>query len=82
MGEAIADALGRAPAGTLVLHVDGAFHSDFGLGTAERLRRRRPGARTIVLSAVPVADPAQADPAAHTGKADFLLFTRVVPAPR
>lgn len=79
MGEAIAEALSRAPAGTTVLHVDGAFHSDFGLGTAERLRWRRPDAKTVVLSAIPLADPMAADPAAHAGKADYLLFTKVVP---
>ena len=40
MGEAIADAWKKAPKGAIVFQVDGAFHSDFGLGTAERARRR------------------------------------------
>ncbi|MBA3641782.1 MAG: ChaN family lipoprotein, partial [Acidobacteria bacterium] len=31
-----------------VIHYNGAFHSDFGLGTAERVRRRLPGKRTVV----------------------------------
>jgi hypothetical protein len=33
----------------------------------------------VVLSAIPLADPMAADPAAHAGKADYLLFTKVVP---
>ena len=51
MGEAIADAFTRAPKGTVVFQVDGAFHSDFGLGTAERARRRLPKASSVVITA-------------------------------
>lgn len=76
MAEAIAEALGRGGRGTLVLHVNGAFHSDEGLGTAERVRRRAPGAKVVVLSAVPVPDPLTADGAAHRGKGDFILLAR------
>jgi uncharacterized iron-regulated protein len=79
MGEAIAEAWLRAPAGTVVFHVDGAFHSDYGLGTAERARRRAPKATSVVLSAIPVADLTKPDIAPHADKADYLLFTR---APR
>ncbi|MFO0093102.1 MAG: ChaN family lipoprotein [Gemmatimonadaceae bacterium] len=76
MGEAIAEAWRRAPAGTVVFHVDGAFHSDYGLGTAERARRRAPKAASVVLSAIPVPDLSRPDIAPHTDKADYLLFTR------
>jgi len=79
MGEAIAEAFTRAPKGTVVFQVDGAFHSDFGLGTAERAKRRLPNARSVVITAVPVADLAKADADAHVAKADYVLFTR---APR
>lgn len=76
MGEAIADAWKAAPKGTLVYHVDGAFHSDYGLGTVERAKRRAPSASSIILTAIPVADLAKADPAEHREKADYVLFTR------
>ena len=49
MGEAIAEAMTRWP-GQLVYQVDGAFHSDGGMGTAERVRRRLPNAKTVVLT--------------------------------
>lgn len=76
MGEAVADAWLRAPAGTVVFHVDGAFHSDYGLGTAERARRRAPKAKSAVLSAIPVPNLANPDIAPHADKADYLLFVR------
>lgn len=76
MGEAIADAFARAPKGSVIFHVDGAFHSDFGLGTAERARRRAPKASSIVLSAVPVPDLSKANGGEHAAKADYVLFTR------
>ena len=76
MGEAVADAWLRSPAGTVVFHVDGAFHSDYGLGTAERARRRAPKAKSAVLSAIPVPDLTNPDIAPHADKADFLLFVR------
>ena len=40
----------------LVVHFNGAFHSDFGLGTAERVRRRLAGRRVAVVSVLPVTD--------------------------
>jgi len=78
MGEAVAAAHLRNR-GTPVLHVDGAFHSDFGLGTVERTKRRVPDARVVVLTAVPVADPSAADVSDHTDRADYILFTRASP---
>ncbi len=76
MGEAIVDAWRAAPKGAIVLQVDGAFHSDGGLGTAERVRRRAPGAKTVVLSAVPIVDLSKANGAEHAAKGDYVLFTR------
>ena len=40
----------------IVVHVTGAFHSDYGQGTAARVKRRLPGKRVVVLSMKPVAD--------------------------
>ncbi len=76
MGEAVANALPLAGRNGVVLQVDGAFHSDFGLGTAERTRRRAPSARTLVLTAVPVAELKSANGAEHATRGDFVLFTR------
>lgn len=57
------------------------FHSDFRLGTVERLARREPSLRVAVVALVPVRDPAAADPAEHAGRAGWIVFTRRPPAP-
>jgi uncharacterized iron-regulated protein len=64
----------------LVVHVNGAFHSDFGQGTAERVRRRLNGRRVAVVSVLPVKDldvlaPAREDLA----RADYLVYTVAEP---
>ncbi|MGQ0647020.1 MAG: ChaN family lipoprotein [Gemmatimonadaceae bacterium] len=76
MGEALVAAWRRAGHGAIVVHYNGAFHSDFGLGTAERARRRASAARTLIISAVPLAslDTIPLDP--HRARADFVLFTK------
>lgn len=79
MAESIIAARAKAP-GAIVLHVDGAFHSDFGLGTAARVTRRDPGVRTVVLTAIPVDDPATAGPADHAARGDYVIVTRKPPA--
>src|SRR5262245_4082109 len=54
MAESIVSAFEKqAGPGTLV-HFNGSFHSDFGEGTAERVRRRLPGRRVAVISILPV----------------------------
>jgi uncharacterized iron-regulated protein len=75
MAESIANAMTRWP-GRLVFQVDGAFHSDAGLGTAARVTRRMPTAKSVVLTGVPIADLSKADPKADMARADYLLFTR------
>jgi uncharacterized iron-regulated protein len=64
--------------GWLVVHYNGGFHSDYRLGTAERLAQRLPDARIAVVAVVPVPDVAAADPAQHAGRGDYVVF---VPAP-
>jgi uncharacterized iron-regulated protein len=76
MGEAIADAFTRAPKGSVAFHVDGAFHSDYGLGTVERAKRRVAKASSVVITAVPVPDLAKPNTDAHAAKADYVVFTR------
>lgn len=80
MAESIVQALDRAGRGAVLLHLDGAFHSDFGLGTAERVRRRRPTLRTVVISAVPVDDPAASNLADYAERGDLVILVRKPPA--
>jgi uncharacterized iron-regulated protein len=81
MGESIASAFTGAPARALVVHVNGAFHSDYGLGTAERVKRRLPGKRVVVVSFVPVRDLDGVDGKPQRTLADFIVFT-LAPPPR
>lgn len=75
MAESIAGAL-TGSAGRLVIHYNGAFHSDFGLGTVSRVDRRVPGLRRMIVTAVPVADPSLGSVESHRGRADYVIFTR------
>jgi uncharacterized iron-regulated protein len=76
MGESVAEAFHKTPGRVTIVHVNGAFHSDFGLGAAESARRRMPGRRIAVVSVLPVADIDAAKPAGDDLKrADYLLYT-------
>jgi uncharacterized iron-regulated protein len=57
----------RLRPGTLVLHLNGAFHSDHRLGIVPRLLRRAPGARVLVVSLV--REPSD------TAPGDFTIIT-------
>jgi len=78
MAESIAQAL-TAAAGTnkaMVVHYNGAFHTDYGQGTAERVRRRLPGKRVVVLSILPVDNLDRLSPDADAKKlAEFVVYT-------
>jgi uncharacterized iron-regulated protein len=78
MGESVARALASAGPNAIVVHFDGSFHSDYGLGTAARARRRAPVASRVIITAVPVADPANAVVGSIGDKADYIVFTRQV----
>lgn len=74
MAESIARA--RATSGALVVHVNGAFHSDFGDGVPDRVRRRLPQARLAVISILPVDDLDAVAPTADDRKrADYVVYT-------
>jgi uncharacterized iron-regulated protein len=77
MAESVVRAVAaRAGKGGPVVHVTGAFHSDFGAGTAERTRRRLAGQKVKVISMLPVADLDAVAPAGDDLKrADFLVYT-------
>jgi uncharacterized iron-regulated protein len=79
--ETMAESIARARdvwRGWMVVHYNGAFHTDYRLGTAERLARRLPGARIAVVSIVPVPDPAVVQAAEFADRGDYVVF---VPAP-
>lgn len=76
MAESIATAVERLNRPGAIVHFNGAFHSDFTLGTAERARRRLAGRRVAVVSILPVSDLDALAPAAEELKrADFLVYT-------
>jgi uncharacterized iron-regulated protein len=73
MGESIAAA--RAEHNTLVIHANGAFHSDYRLGTVDRVRRRAPRDKIVTISFVPVEDLDAAEGRSRRKQADFIVFT-------
>ncbi len=79
MAESIARAHAAGAAGgkrPLVVHFNGAFHSDYGLGTAERVKRRLPGKRIVVISVLPVEDLDALAPSGDDRKrAAYLVYT-------
>ena len=83
MAEAIATAVQRRASPGPVVHYNGAFHSDFRLGTAARVIRRLPAKRVVVITVLPVADLDAAAPADEDlRRADYLVFTAGAPASR
>ena len=79
MAESIVAARERAAAGAIIVHYDGAFHSDYRQGTVSRVQRRAPNLKLAVITAVPVLDPVAATLADHAGRADFIIFTKRIP---
>lgn len=75
MAESLAAVAGSNDTGPLVIHFNGAFHSDFGEGTAARLKRRLPDARVMVISGVPVASLDTLEPKPWRKVADWVVFT-------
>lgn len=73
MGEAVAAAMTEH--NTLVIHANGAFHSDFRLGTVERVRRRAPRAKMVVVTFAPVADLDAANGREKRKMGDYVVFT-------
>jgi uncharacterized iron-regulated protein len=76
MAESIVQARARAPRGAVVVHVNGAFHSDFGLGTVSRVAWRAGDAGMIVVSAVPTPDPAKAKAAEFADRGQYIILAR------
>jgi uncharacterized iron-regulated protein len=71
---AAAVAAGRKP---LVIHVNGAFHSDFALGTASRVSRRLTNVKVLVVSVLPIADMDRLAPTEEDRRrGNYLVYTR------
>ena len=76
MGESIAEAFAKTTGRVTIVHVNGAFHSDFNEGAAHSARRRMPGRRVAIVSILPVADLDTLQPGGEDLKrADYLLYT-------
>ena len=76
MAESIATAVQRKSTPGPIVHYNGAFHSDFRLGTAARVVRRLPAKRVVVISMLPVDDIDAAGPSDEDlQRADFLVYT-------
>ncbi len=74
MAESIVAARERAGTSAIVVHFNGAFHSDFGLGTASRVGRRLPAVKLVVVSAVPTPDPAKAKAAEFLDRGQYIIL--------
>lgn len=80
--EAMAEAIvaARAAHNTLVIHANGAFHSNYHLGTVERVKRRDRAARQVVVTFLPVEDLDAANGRPQRKIGDYIVFT-LAPAP-
>ncbi len=75
MADAVAGALDAHP-GALVVHLNGTFHSEGGLGVPEHLARLRPGTRVLVVTMKPSASFPDLDPESfRTGGTGFVVVT-------
>ena len=77
MAESIAAAFAKQEGRPgVIVHVTGAFHSDFGAGTGERVRRRLLGRRVAIVSLVPLENLDDIIPAGDDlRRADYLVYT-------
>ena len=74
MAESIATAAQASPQ-ALVIHYNGAFHSDFYLGTADRTKQRLAKSNVKVVSALPIENLDSVNPDNNKKRGDYLIFT-------
>jgi uncharacterized iron-regulated protein len=74
------DAQGPAQSRPLVVHFNGAFHSDYRLGTASRAARRLPKSNVKVISVVPVENLDAINADEYRKRGDYIVFTLKPPA--
>ncbi len=61
--------------GSLVVHLNGAFHTESRLGTVEHLLKYRPKVRALVVTMRPSSDFKTFDKAKYSGIGDFVILT-------
>ncbi|MBC7840905.1 MAG: ChaN family lipoprotein [Gemmatimonadaceae bacterium] len=76
MAESIVRAREKAGPQSIVVHFNGAFHTDFGLGTAARVTRRLPNVKTVVVSAVPTPDPMAANAKELLDRGQYIIIVK------
>ncbi len=88
MAESITNALGapemrsNGQSGPLVIHFNGAFHSDYRQGAASRAIRRAPKSNVKVISVVPVENLDAINVDEYRKRGDYVIFTLKPPAPQ
>jgi uncharacterized iron-regulated protein len=76
MAESIANAyLQAADPKPLIVHYNGAFHSDYRLGTAARAQQRLPKSRVRVVTVIPVDDLDTIKADDYRKRGDYVIFT-------
>lgn len=75
MAESIVAARARSATNTIVVHFNGAFHSDYSYGTASRVLRRAPSTGHLVISAIPVAGPTADPPTGAELRGHYMILT-------
>jgi uncharacterized iron-regulated protein len=75
MGESIAKLIKDKENKPFIVHINGAFHSDFGEGTMSRARRRLPNSQINNISIVPVENIDKISPEEFSKQANYLIFT-------
>jgi len=76
MAESVANVyLNASEPRPLIVHFNGAFHTDFHLGTAARTQQRLSKSRVRVISIIPVDNLDAVKPEDYRKRGDFLVFT-------
>lgn len=75
MGESVAKMIKGKESKPFIIHINGAFHSDYGEGTMSRARRRLPDSKISNVSIVPVRNIDQIVVDQYLKQADYLIFT-------
>lgn len=76
MAESIAEShLGTQGAKPLIVHFNGAFHSDYHQGAASRARRRLPRSHVKVVSTIPIENLDEIKTDDYRERGDYLIFS-------
>ncbi|MEL6391695.1 MAG: ChaN family lipoprotein [Bacteroidota bacterium] len=64
-----------------IFHLNGSFHTDYGLGTVNQLRALNKKIEILTISSVPAEDFDAPDWASYSTRANFIILTRPVETP-